>query len=446
MYPRIYRMARSFWPGGLETRQHLRELEHTQWLSRTELEAWQLDRLINLLKHAYEHVPYYRERYQREDIHPEDIKSFEDFQALPILTRDDINENRDKMVASNLRDQVQSDETGGSTGEPMHFFIEDSFWWWNAALEFRGRSWYGVHEGDKIAWVWGDQRDMPDWTWQKRLKFQIMQQRFLNAFALTEAKMKSFATMLVDWQPAMFRGYASALTLFARYIKDQGITGIRPRLIETTAEKVTTPQRELLEEVFHCPVADCYSGREFATIAYQCEKGGLHVCETRHLEVVANGQVVPAGQMGEVVVTSLTQLAMPLIRYKNGDMAIYETSNCCCGRGLPLLREVVGRMHDYLATADGQFVHGEFFAYTFRVKPEVERYQIYQPDLHHLHIRLVCNQPVSQAWLDNARAEVQARFGQATQITLEIVDRIELTPAGKHRFIISEVKPNFDPS
>lgn len=443
MYSQIYRSARLIWPGGLETRRHLRELESLQWLSRSELESWQLEKIRHLVKHAYQNVPYYRERYQREDIHPEDIKSFKDFQSLPFLTREDVNHNLDRLVAPHLRHKAQPDETGGSTGQPMRFFIEDSFWWWNAALEFRGRSWYGVHEGDRMAWVWGAQRDMPSWTWQSRLKARLMRHRYLNAFGLTEPKMQAFAEMLVRWRPAMFRAYASALSLFARFVKEHGITAISPRLIETTAEKVTGPQRELLEGVFQCQVADCYSARELATIAYQCPMGGLHVCETRYLEVVADGRIVQPGEMGEVVVTSLHQYAMPLIRYRNGDMAIYEAGDCLCGRGLPVLREVVGRTHDYLVSADGQFVHGEFFAYTFRVKPEVARYQVYQPDPKHLEVRLVCRREIDSAWLQDVRQELQARFGEGMHISLQVVDDIPLTSAGKHRFIISEVKPDF---
>jgi phenylacetate-CoA ligase len=443
MYASLYRTMRLFWPGGLETRRYLRELEHTQWLSRSELEAWQLAKIQQLVRYAYEHVPYYRELYQRHDIHPEDIKSLKDFQALPFLAKEDVNNHLDALVSPEFRGWLQPESTGGSTGQPMRFFVEDSFWWWNAALEFRGRRWHGVREGDKMAWVWGAQRDMPGWSWQSRLKARIMQQRYLNAFGLTEAKMQAFAEMLVRWQPTMFRAYPSALSLFAQFIKERGITGIRPRLIETTAEKVTGPQRELLEGVFHCPVADCYSARELATVAYQCEMGGLHVCETRYLEIVANGQVVPPGQLGEVIVTSLHQFAMPFIRYKNGDMAIYEVGDCPCGRGLPALREIVGRTHDFLVTADGQFVHGEFFAYIFRVKSEVAGYQVYQPDRKHLEVRLMCKQDVDPTWLDNVRAEIQARFGEAVQISLQVVDQIELTPAGKHRYVISEVKPDF---
>jgi phenylacetate-CoA ligase len=445
MYSAIYRTMRLFWSGGLETRRHLRELERTQWLSEDELRALQLAKIQQLVKHAYEHVPFYRERYQRAGIHPEDIKSLEDFHALPFLTREDEKNNLEALVAQNFpRHELYKTETGGSTGEPIQFFVEGSFWWWNAANYLRGRVWHGVREGDKCAWFWGARKDMPDWSWRDRSRAQIKQERYLNAFGMTEEKMRDFANMLVRWQPVMFRGYPSALSLFARYIKEWGLTSIRPHYIETTSEKLSVPQRELLEEVFACKVADQYASREMGMIACPCERGGSHVCaDLRYLEVVADGKVVQPGQLGEVVVTSLTQFAMPFIRYKKGDMAIYEPGHCACGRHFPRLKEVVGRTNEFLVSADGQFVHSLFLAYVFRVKPEVVRYQVHQPDRKHLNIRLVCNQPVNSVWLDNVRAEIQARFGQETQVSIQVVDQIELTPVGKHRHIISEVKPDF---
>ncbi len=443
MYASFYRALRFLNPRELATRRFAREIEQTQWFSHSELQDWQLERVKRLVQHAYEHVPYYRERYQHEDIHPEDIKSWEDFQALPFLTKEDVSAHKDKLLTPNFEGKLYPNETGGSTGQPMQFWVEDSFWRWNVALRNRGRGWYGVQPGDKMALVWGAPRDMPEWSWRRRWRARIMRHRVLNAFSMTEEKMQEFADMLVRWQPAIFKAYASALALFAEFLRRRGIKEIRPRLIETTAEKVTGPQRQLFEQVFRCPVADCYSSRELATIAYQCEAGGFHVCETRHLEIIVNGQVVRPGQLGEIVITSLHQFAMPFIRYKIGDMGIYEPSLCSCGRGLPILKEIVGRTHDYLVTTDGQFVHGEFFAYTFRVKSEVVRYQVYQPDRSHLDIRIVCNQLVNDDWLNRVRAEIQARFGESTRISLRVVDRIELTPAGKHRYIVSDVTPDF---
>ncbi len=446
MYPAAYRTMRLLWPGGLETRRYQRELQRTQWLSDDELEALQLKKLQQLVKHAFDQVPFYRERYQSAGIKPKDIKSLDDLQALPYLTREDVRDNLDALVARNhRREELFPDETGGSTGEPMRFLLEGSFWWWNAANVFRARGWHGVREGARIAWLWGARQDLPEGSWRRRLRAFLMQERYLNAFSLTEKTMGDFARLLVNWQPHMLKGYASALSLFARYLQQRDIADIRPRYVETTAEKLSTPQRELLEETFACNVADHYGCREMGTLAYQCKAGGFHVCaDVRYLEIVAGNRVVQPGRLGEVVVTSLNQYAMPFIRYKNGDMAIYASQRCPCGRGLPLLKEVVGRTNDYLVSADGRFVHSEFFAYLFRVKPEVIRYQVYQTDKDNLEVRLVCARDAGDSWLDAVRREIQDHFGPTTNISLQTVDRIALTPAGKHRYVISDVEPAFD--
>jgi phenylacetate-CoA ligase len=443
MYPVLYRTFRPFWPGGQELRNRQKELERTQWLPREELETLQLERLQQLIKYAYENVPYYQGLYKSLDIHPDDIKSLKDFQALPFLTREDVNSHQHELVTRDPQHKMLPNSTGGSSGVPMQFFVEKAFDWWDPALELRGRGWYGVGEGEKMAFVWGAKRDMHDWSWRARLKASVLQERYMNAFSMSDQKMQAFAEMLVRWKPAMFRAYASALTLFAQYVKDHQITGIRPKLIETTAEKVTLPQRELLEEVFQCKVADWYSAREMGTIAFQCPAGSLHVCETRYLEIVGNNKVVQPGELGEVVITSLHQYGMPFIRYKIGDMAISEPEPCSCGRGLPALHEVVGRLSDFLVTSEGHFVHGGYFPHTFRLWPEIARYQVYQPDRNHLDIRLVCNRPCDSAWLARLQHELHECFGEDMNISLDIVDAIPLTPAGKHRFIISDVKPDF---
>lgn len=103
----------------------------------------------------------------------------------------------------------------------------------------------------------------------------------------------------------------------------------------------------------------------------------------------------------------------------------------------------MGRTTDYLVTVDGQFVHGGFFAFLFQYRPEVVRYQVYQRDRRHLEVRLVCKQDVDSTWLESIRNEIRARFGVSMHISLQLVNSIELTPAGKHHHVISEVKPDF---
>ena len=443
MYSSVYRLSRRYWRGGADYYRRQSELEDTQWMTPDELAVWQLARLKRMVRHACENVPYYRDLYGRLDIHPDDIRSVSDFQSLPFLTRDDVNEHLEEMVAPGLRDRAVANSTGGSTGQPMRFYSEKAFGWWDNALELRGRGWYGVHDGDRIAFVWGAQRDLLDGDRRARLKARLRRERYLNAFCMNEKSMRSFAEMLVRWRPSMFRAYASALAMFAQYVKEKEIAGIRPRLIETTAEKVSVQQRQLLEEVFRCKVADWYSARELGTIGYECPSGSLHVCETRYLEIVAHGQVVQPGELGEVVITSLHQDAMPFIRYKIGDMAISASDACSCGRGLPVLREVVGRLQDFLVTCQGDFVHGGYFPHTLRRWPEILNYQVYQADEKHLELRLVCKDRDDTGWLDALSRELRECLGDDMSIDFRLVDRIELTPAGKHRPIVSEVRPDF---
>lgn len=443
MYSSLYQFMVKYLYPGKEIRRSLNELEGTQWLPRSELESMQLKKLQRLVSYAYAHVPFYRKLYQSENIHPQDIKSFKDFQALPFLTRDDVNNHLQDLVSTDYRGHFIEMATSGSTGHPMQFFLDRSDCWWTSAFSARCRGWYGVNLGDKRAFVYSYLLDFSDWRWKDRLVGNIKHARYLNARTMTKTKMQAFAEMLVKWQPTMFRAYPSALSIFAHYIKEQGITNISPKLIESTAEKVTPSQRQLFEEVFQAPIADNYSSLEIDNMAYQCPEGGLHVSEERYLELVANGRVVNPGQMGEVVLTSLIQYAMPFIRYKNSDVGIYESEDCSCGRGMPVLREIVGRNCDLLTRPDGQIVHWTSIYTIMKYKPEVYQWQLYQSDQEHLEVRLVCKQKSVSTLLEDIRTELQPCFGESMHISVKLVDRIELTSSGKYRYVISEVKPDF---
>ena len=443
MNPKLFRTLRPVWPGGRTLRSRQRELEDSQWWSIDPLRAWQLERLKKVVAYAYEYVPYYHELYKSQDIHPQDIHTFEDFESLPFLTREDIQAHLNELVTREPGYKVVAGSTGGSTGVPLQFYTEHAFSYWDPALELRGRSWYGVKEADKLAYVWGLKHDFQPVGWRARLRAKVLQERFLNAFHMTDENMQIFTDMMVKWQPVMFRAYASSLSQFVNYLKIHGIRSIRPKLIETTAEKISQPQRETIEQVLGCKVADWYSAREMGTIAYQCPAGGLHVCETRHLEIVANNRVVEPGQMGEVAITSLHQFGMPFIRYKIGDMAILAERPCSCGRGMPVIKEIVGRLHEFLAATDGHFVHGGYFSLAFRHYPEIAKYQVYQADMRHLEIRLLLRHEAKPRWFDEVRDDVKRIFGEDMQISLKVVDNIPLTAAGKHLDIISEVEPDF---
>jgi phenylacetate-CoA ligase len=443
MYATLYRTLRLLSPGGMQTRKLLKEMERSQWMSREELNSIQLLKIQRLVKYAYENIPYYNKLYKSLDIHPEDIKTLKDFQALPFITKEQIINNLHALVSPTLRDKLSIMETGGSTGMPLRCYIDGQYWIWNSAFEWLGRGWYDLKEGDKAAWFWGSLRDIPDQGLITRVKAQIKRQRYFNVLYITKARFEAFAEMLVQWQPAMFIGYPSSIYLFAKYVREQGITGIHPKFIEVTSEKLMDSQRQLMEDVFQCKVADAYGSREIGSVAIECEAGQLHVTEGCHMEIIANGQAAQPGQTGEIVLTSLHQYGMPMIRYRIMDTAVYQSGPCSCGRGLPAFHEITGRTTSFIVTADGQYTDESFFEYIFQAKTEVARYQVYQPDLEHLQIRLVLRQKVEQAWFDNLKKNLQVPFGSRLRISIQLVDEIPLTTAGKLLSVISDVPTDF---
>ncbi len=414
MYTSLYPLLRRcILPGGRDISRALRMLEQSQWLSRAELDEYHLIKIQNLVAYAYKNVPFYRSLYQRAGCHPGDIKSLKDFQSFPCITRDDVITNRAELVSRNYAGAVFEDSTGGSTGRPMRFTMDRATALWSNAVETRYRGWYGVKPGDKRAWVWGALKDFPQWRVQDRLAAYVKRYRYLNAHTMSEKNMAAFAAMLLAWQPAMFRAYPSTLSLFAHYLDARRITGIRPKLIETSAEKLTAAQRAHLTRVFNCPIAEHYSSWEIYDIAYQCPEGSLHVSEDRYLELVENDKPAACGHTGEVVITALNQYAMPFIRYKNADLGIYAEKPCSCGRCLPVLQDLVGRMQEVLFRPDGRIVNGSIMAYIMHNRPEVSQFQAFQPDTTHIEVRLVCQRSMTP---EGRQAPAAARTGRAAAV------------------------------
>ena len=445
MYSSIYRFSRKYLlRGHQEIRRCLKELERSQWLSREVLEKIQLKKIQRLVTYAFENVPFYRERYRREGIYPQDIKSLKDFQSLPFLTRADVQNHREDLVSRVYRGGVSEGRTSGSTGEPMRFIMDTPAAYWSYAFETRCRGWYGVRRGDKMAWITvPGVREYSDWPLKDRLAANIKRYRYLNPRMMDESRMLDFLKLLTKWRPTMIRAYPSALSVFADFLKKRNMKGIDLRLIECTGEKLTTSQKQLFEEVFQAPVVDHYSALEIFSYAYQCPEGRLHVSEERYIELIENGQVVDDGKTGEVAVTALNQYAMPFIRYKNGDVGIYQSSVCSCGRGMPVLQEILGRKTDLLVKPNGNSVHWAIVYFIIMSNlQEVHSYQAYQPDRNHLEIRLVSSEKIDPARLENTRNEIQPIFGDEMNISVIQVDSIEPSKAGKRHFIISDIKPD----
>ncbi len=324
-----------------QTRNNIRtDLEASQWKPAHDIAQVQRERLQKLLTHAYQNVPFYRRRMNAAGLRPDEIRTPEDFQRLPILSKADVQENLHDLAARNIaRASLICDSTGGSTGEPLCFYRDDvaSLWIEEACARFR--NWIGYTHGDKLALIWGALRDVPSTP--------PPHERWLNSFDYASEGIERFIRELVEWQPRAIRAYPSAAAMVSNFVRNARIPAPRPSAVECSAEKMWPEHRRLIEEVFDCPVFDMYGSREVPALACECEfHSGLHVfSDIRLVEVVRNGLPARPSEEGAIVVTDLLNYGMPLIRYEIGDVGAWAEGPCACGRAFPRLREITGRVN-----------------------------------------------------------------------------------------------------
>jgi phenylacetate-CoA ligase len=227
---------------------------------------------------------------------------------------------------------------------------------------------------------------------------------------------------------------------FARYIEATGKPVWTPQSIIVGAEKLHDFQRETIERVFKAPVFETYGSREFMLIGAECSHHtGLHLSlENLLVEVLDDdGRPTPAGDEGNVVITDLFNYGMPFVRYVNGDRAVAGFEMCPCGRGLPLLKKVVGRQLDTLKTPDGRRVPGEFFPHLIKDFPVIRRFQVVQADLGTIVLKVVVSGVLLQADQDRLLETIRQCTGEQVHLDLQLVDDIPLTKAGKLKVVVS---------
>ena len=275
-------------------------------------------------------------------------------------------------------------------------------------------------------------------TWQCRIR--------LSAFELEESDLAAYYDRIKRFQPAWFYGYASLIDLLAQWIEQSGRNGttLGLRSIVPTSEPLSPEQRERVGRVYGAPVQNEYGCGEVGAIAYECERGLLHVMsESVLVEVLKeDGSPVAAGETGEVVVTDLNNYAMPLIRYRMGDRAVAGGA-CACGRPFPTLERVVGRIHNVVFTPLGRRWHGEKINYLMSpIHQELfpfQQYQVVQKEPDLLEVRLVADVPIPEPAKLRISAYVRDRLdGMRTDVRR--VERIERSASGKLRLVRNDLQ------
>lgn len=431
----------------------LREFERTQYWPLEEIRALQLKRLQHRLDHAYRHCPFYRNRWDRLDIVPSDVKQLEDLASFPMLTKADIQQHRDEIVADNMpAERMFLDCTGGSTGAPVSYYQTFDVHLSRTAATKRHNAWAGLHVGDKVASVWGAPRDLPTNRWKSRLRNALIDRTlFLDTACFTAEKLQGFDRQLKRFRPKVIVGYARSLAYVAKYIQQTSLQPYQPQSIITSAEVLDPASRALIEKVFGCPVFDRYGCREVGVLASECQAHqGLHMmAEGLYIEIACGNRLARPGEPGKVLVTDLLNFAMPLVRYEIGDMASYEIGNCPCGRGLPRLKQVEGRVTDFIVGGDGRLVSGVFLAtYVVAKRPSLGRVQIWQETPGRVVYRIASldGQSPQVADLRFLTEATQTHVGADTHVEFESVPELQSEATGKTLFCRSTAKSDFLPT
>jgi len=421
-----------------------KSLEQSQWLSLVELNEQRNLRFQGFIKNIVENVPFYRDLFATLSLDAADFICAEDLQKLPFLDKATIAENFDNLTSS-AAGPLSRFNTGGSSGQPLIFLLGNERVSHDVAEKWRATRWWNVDIGDKEIVAWGSPIELGAQDKVRIMRDKLFRSELIPAFDMTEEKILGFINRIQQVKPAMLFGYPSVFDLLAKTAKRHDIKmdalGIRVAFV--TSERLYPYQRENIERVFGCPVANGYGGRDAGFIAHQCPEGGMHLSyEDIIVEIVdPQGNLVANGESGEIVVTHLGTTEFPFVRYKTGDIAVMSDEQCSCGRGLPMLKSIEGRSTDFVVAADGTILHGLSLIYILRDMESVESFKIIQESKSEIRVQVVAKSgEVTNEMDDTIVAGFKSRLGEEVAIIVESVTEIAAEKSGKYRYVISKVE------
>jgi phenylacetate-CoA ligase len=432
------------------------ELSRNQWLGSVELKQLQEKRLRDITTHAYNNVPLYKEKFDAQGIRPEHIRSLEDVQKLPFTTKQEVRDgipDRSMARGSDLGDCIRA-STSGTSGGPMAVFYDKRFMdYCMAAWRFRKRLAIGVKPWQKVMVIgYGgliapkkDQDQSGELARMKRKSqgreslgpiVHLLRDREKRVTVGSDAN--EVLTQILKFDPKLIRGTPSYLRLLAEAMAERGIEGLGDKVVRTEGEVTDEETRKYLESSFKCKVFDEYSSWDFGNGAWQCTKReGYHIdADLLILEVVRGNERVSPGERGEIVVTNLLNYAMPLIRYRVGDIGVIDGKTCSCGRGLPLLKSIEGREADCFTLPGGQLITPRTIMTVIQGTPGVSRYQAVQESMNQVRIELMRRGNEPEVSKDELVARCHSILGEDMEIEVSITDRKNLK--AKFRPVISK--------
>jgi phenylacetate-CoA ligase len=422
-------------------------LSKSQWWNQNQLATYQLKQLEKMLNHAYMHVPYYRNIFYKKGLKPEDFRDLKDLQNLPFLTKEIAIENVNLIKAKNYPEyKFEYETTGGSTGTPFGFYVEygttvainSAFY--KIMLE-RGNC--NIH--NKMVFLTKGHRPLSYNLFCRFLE--------LSCFFMTDYYMKIYLKRIRAFKPNYIFAYPPPITMLAKYMNQNNIKFFPSiKAIFCSGEILHNWQCELLEKTFKCRVFNIYGSMESAVLGCSCKTSNyFHIFpEYGIVELIdRDGKTITRdGEMGEIVATGFTNFIFPFIRYRTGDIGVYSTKKCECGRNYPLLKKIEGRLQDFIIAKDGTLIPspGSIFATGHKEWIKFKQIQFFQEKPGELIIRAVKDSSYNEIEAEQFIIKLYNKiFNDQCKLYVEFVDQIPLAKSGKYQYLIQKLPIKFAP-
>jgi phenylacetate-CoA ligase len=444
--PFIYNRLDALRPSNRALYRYYHDLAERQHHSLEQNRAYQRNRLHELLSFAVRNVPYYREVARERGIALDPSNADTVLSRFPVLTKSIIWSRFDDLKTPGFEGRFRTNTSGGSTGEQATFLQDYTYIERGIAWEMVFYEWVGRKNGDTLIKLWGSERDFLEGT----RGFQGFKQRYLenvhllNSFRMSETDMTRYVEYINHHRPRVLEAYVQSVFEFAQFIVRESLDVFSPQGIICSAGTLYPHMKKTISDAFASKIFNRYGSREVGGVAHSCEHDmGLHVNVFGQFVEILNDDLEPCspGEMGEIYITNLDNYVMPLIRFKIGDIAVVSgVEQCECGRGLPMIDNVVGRSGCMIRTEEGA-IDSTALTTSFYFFDSIKRYQFVQKSLNRIVINVdVHDKVLWEKERINLVEKMSKLLGPSMNVEFQVVDSIEPSPSGKHLYFISELE------
>lgn len=417
------------------------QLKKDQWKDSRQLKKIQFKRLRALITYAYNCVPYYRRLFLSVKIKPEDIRNSDDLRKIPVTSKQDVQKNYQDFIARGLNiSKLPSHFTSGSTGTPVRVICDNHSTSFNYGVTRYSFSERGVKLSDNFVTIWGRAVSIVRPGGYVRLLGNV-RETIIPFFPA-----EKLINVLRQMTPDIINTFPTVFSSLASY----DVSGINPRLIFTQGEVVTKRCRDLVRDMFDLELLDSYGSVEFGHMAFECDEHcGLHaITHGVYIEFVdEDGEHASSGEPGEIVITGLYNHAMPLIRYRIGDVGTPSDERCPCGRSWPLIKSIQGRINDFLVMPSGRII--TILHFYDHLERELEKNvfsisqcQLIQEAKDRIIFKVVKGKKFDPEMLVRIKNNLEtyfAKLGEKVEVEPQVVKEISTARTGKRRVLISTI-------